>query len=75
MKKSDNLIKAKDVSEIFEDKTPRQINHILSKMLESGLLTRKEPNSRIYFINLESRDLSLGIIDSLYKEKLIDIRD
>lgn len=75
LKKSDNLIKAKDVSEIFEDKTPRQINHILSKMLESGLLTRKEPNSRIYFINLESRDLSHGIIDSLYKEKLIDIRD
>ncbi len=69
--KEGSLIKSKDIQEILKNKTSRQINHLLSKMLNSGLLIKTDPKSRMYFINLINKDLIRGIIDSLYKEKLI----
>lgn len=71
-----DFIKSKDIQELFaKEKTSRQVTSIIAKMIESNLLQKTEPNSRTYIINLLSRDLSRGIIESLYRENFISIEE
>ena len=75
LKKSDGLIKSKDIQEILPDKTPRQIIHLTNKMLAANLLQRTEPKSRTYMINLICKDLTRGIIETLHKEQFISVEE
>lgn len=71
MNKKDCLIKSKDIREALPDKTARQVTTLIAKMVSSGLLKKTEPRGRLYMINLLSKDLTRGIIESLYKENFI----
>lgn len=73
--KNDGLIKAKDIQAILKNKTPRQITFLINKMLAEGLIQKAEPNGRLYIINLLAKDLTRGIIDSLYKENFINEKE
>lgn len=73
LNKNDGLIKSADIQNQLKDKTPRQVTTLITKMVESGLLIKPEPKGRMYIINLLSKDLARGIIESLYKEKFIAI--
>lgn len=64
----DNLIMAKDISEILNDKTPRQVTYLTSKMLENELLQKENENSRKYLINIMQKHILRGIIENLSKE-------
>lgn len=75
LRKSDGLIKSKDIQEIFPDKTPRQIIHLTNKMLAANLLQRIEPKARTYLINLICKDLIRGVIEMLYKEHFISVEE
>lgn len=75
LKKSDGLIKSKDIQEIFPEKTTRQVIYLTNKMLDANLLQSTEPNSRTYVINLISKDLTRGIIEALYKEQFISVEE
>lgn len=75
LKKSDGLIKSKDIQEIFPERTMRQIIYLTNKMLDANLLRSTEPNSRTYVINLISKDLTRGIIEALYKEQFISVEE
>ena len=75
LNKENALIKSADVQSLLKDKTPRQITTLITKMVEIGLLIRPEINSRMYMINLLSKDLLRGIIESLHKEQFISIEN
>ena len=69
------MIKSADIQKLLKDKTTRQVTALITKMVDSGLLIKPEPNGRMYMINLLSKDLSRGIIESLYKEQFICIEN
>lgn len=71
LNKNDGIIKSKDIQIVIKEKTPRQISHLINKMLNAGLLQKLESNNRIYTLNLMCKDLAIGVIDSLYKENFI----
>ncbi len=71
LNKNDGIIKSKDIQTVIKEKTPRQISHLINKMLNVGLLQKLETNNRIYTLNLMCKDLATGVIDSLYKENFI----
>lgn len=71
LKKEDGLIKSKDIQGVLKDKTTRQVTTLIANMVKSGLLQKFEPNSRLYMINLFSKDLAYGVINALYKENFI----
>lgn len=73
--KPDNHIKSKDVQNIFPDLNTRQINTIITKMVEQGYLKRTVPQGRIYIIDMMQRYLLKSIIYFLQKEKFINIAD
>ena len=75
LNKENALIKSADVQSLLKDKTPRQITTLITKMVEIGLLIKPEINSRMYMINLLSKDLLRGIIESLHKEQFISIEN
>lgn len=75
LRKDDGLIKSKDIQEVVPHKTKRQVTTLISKMLEMGLLCKPEPSGRLYMVNLFSKDLARGIVESLYREKLIIIEE
>ncbi len=75
LNKEDGTIKSKDIQTIIKDKTPRQISHIIGKMLDTELLQRYHSNNRIYVLNLISKDLATGMLDSLYREQFINIEN
>ncbi len=75
LNKEDGTIKSKDIQTIIKDKTPRQISHIIGKMLDTELLQRYHSNNRIYVLNLMSKDLATGMLDSLYREQFINIEN
>lgn len=75
LNKPEGIVKSKDVQETLPEKTPRQINLLITKMVELGLLQRTEPNARTYVINLISKDLTRGIIETLYKEQFISVEE
>ena len=62
---ADNLIMAKDISEILPEKTPRQITYILNKMVDNGLLQKETEIARKYLINLQHKYIMRGIIERL----------
>ena len=72
LNKEDCVIKSKDIQELFKEKNIRQISHLINKMISENLLMKTSDNSRSYIINLLSKDLARGIIDSLHKENLIN---
>lgn len=61
----DNLIMAKDISEILPEKTPRQITYIINKMVDNGLLQKETEIARKYLINLQHKYIMRGIIERL----------
>lgn len=68
------VIKSKDIQKLFgEEKTTRQITDLIAKMLELNLIEKTDINSRMYIINLLSRDLARGFVESLHKEHFIEI--
>lgn len=69
------LIKSADIQNLLKEKTTRQVTTLITKMVNAGLLIKPEPNSRMYMINLLSKDLARGIIESLYKEQFISIEN
>ena len=71
----DGLIKSADIQKLLKEKTTRQVTTLITKMVEAGLLTKPEPKSRMYIINLLSKDLARGVIEALYNEKFISIED
>ena len=71
LNKNDGIIKSKDIQSVIKEKTPRQISHLINKMLNARLLQKLESNNRIYTLNLMCKDLATGVIDSLYKENFI----
>ena len=71
LNKNDGIIKSKDIQSVIKEKTPRQISHLINKMLNAGLLQKLESNNRIYTLNLMCKDLATGVIDSLYEENFI----
>jgi len=75
LNKEDGTIKSKDIRTVIKDKTPRQISHTIGKMLDAELLQRSYSNNRIYILNLMCKDLATGIIDSLYREQLINVEN
>lgn len=75
LNKKGNLIKSKDIQELYPQKTPRQRNLLINKLLDAGLLTKTEPNARTYLISLMNKDLTRGVINSLYKEHLINVEE
>lgn len=75
LNKENGLIKSRNIQELLKDKTTRQVTILINKMLEMKLLQRIEPNSRLYMVNLLSKDLVRGIINSLYKEKFINVQE
>lgn len=64
----DNLIMAKDIGDVLNNKTSRQITYITTKMLENELLQRENKNSRKYLINIMQKHILRGIIENLSKE-------
>lgn len=75
LEKEEGLLKSKDIQELLKDKTSRQVTSIIAKMVDLGLLQKPEPNSRLYMINLFSKDLIHGVIEALYEEKFIGMRE
>ena len=75
LNKDDGLIKSADIQNLLKDKTARQVTTLITKMLDTGLLIKSEPKGRMYIINLLSKDLARGIIESLYNEKFIAINN
>lgn len=75
LEKEDGLVKSKDIQDILKNKTSRQITSLIAKMVDLGLLLKTEPNSRMYMINLFSKDLVRGVIDALYEEKFIGVKE
>lgn len=75
LEKEEGLLKSKDIQALLKDKTTRQVTSIIAKMVDLGLLQKSEPNSRLYMINLFSKDLIHGVIDALYEEKFIGMRE
>ena len=71
LNKGDGFIKSKDIQELLKDKTTRQVTTLIAKMVSSGLLLKPEYKGRLYKINLLSKDLTRGIIESLYREGFI----
>lgn len=69
------LIKSKDIQETLKEKTTRQVTTIINKMVEAELLQKPETNSRLYMINLLSKDLARGIIESLHREQFISVEE
>lgn len=65
---SDNLVMAKDIGNILNDKTSRQITYITAKMLENELLQKESENSRKYLINIMQKHILRGVIENLSKE-------
>ena len=71
-----DLIKSKDIQQIFsKEKTTRQVTHLITKMVEAGLLQRTDAKARTYVINLLCKDLTRGLIESLYKEQFISVEE
>lgn len=71
-----DLIKSKDIQQLFaKEKTTRQVTHLITKMLEAGLLQRTDAKARTYVINLLCKDLTRGLIESLYKEQFISVEE
>lgn len=68
-------IKSKDIQNIFPNKTLRQVTSLIAKMIEANLLLKMDENARTYTINLLCKDLSRGLIESLYNEKFINSID
>lgn len=68
-------IKSKDIQNIFPNKTLRQVTSLIAKMIEANLLLKMDENARTYTINLLCKDLSRGLIESLYNEKFINSND
>lgn len=64
----DNLVMAKDIGQILNDKTPRQVTYITAKMLENELLQKENENSRKYLINIMQKHILRGVIENLSKE-------
>ena len=75
LNKTEGIVKSKDVQGALPEKTPRQINLLITKMVELGLLQRTEPNARTYVINLICKDLTRGIIETLYREQFISVEE
>lgn len=75
LNKTEGIVKSKDVQGALPEKTPRQINLLITKMIELGLLQRTEPNARTYVINLICKDLTRGIIETLYREQFISVEE
>lgn len=73
LSQDNGLIKSSDIQKLLEDKTPRQITTLINKMIAQELLTKPEPNSRMYMINLLSKDLARGVIEALHNENFISI--
>ena len=69
------FVKSKDIQMLLKDKTKRQITTLISKMLEADLLQKLEPNSRLYMLNLLSKDLARGVIEALYNEQFISVQE
>ena len=69
------LIKSKDIQETLKEKTTRQVTTIINKMVEADLLQKPEVNSRLYMLNLLSKDLARGIIESLHREQFISVEE
>lgn len=69
------LIKSKDIQEVLKEKTTRQVTTIINRMVEADLLQKPEANSRLYMLNLLSKDLARGIIESLYREQFINMEE
>ena len=63
------------IQELYPQKTPRQRNLLIKKLLDAGLITKTEPNARTYLISLMNKDLTSGVINSLYKEHLISVEE
>lgn len=72
---SSGLIKSKDIQETLKEKTTRQVTTIINKMVEADLLQKPEANSRLYMLNLLSKDLARGIIESLHREQFISVEE
>lgn len=69
-------IKSKDIQELFgKNKTNRQVTSLIAKMTEANLLQKTDTNARTYVINLLSKDLIRGIIESLHRENFINIEE
>ena len=75
LRKDDGLIKSKDIQEVLKEKTTRQVTTIINRMVEADLLQKPEANSRLYMLNLLSKDLARGIIESLYREQFINMEE
>ena len=75
LNQDNSLIKSADIQKLLKDKTTRQVTSLITKMVETGLLTKPEPKSRMYMINLLSKDLARGVIEALYNEKFISIEN
>ncbi|MBR2069444.1 MAG: Fic family protein [Candidatus Gastranaerophilales bacterium] len=75
LKQDNSLIKSADIQKLLKDKTTRQVTSLITKMVETGLLTKPKPKSRMYMINLLSKDLARGVIEALYNEKFISIEN
>ena len=73
--KENCLIKSKDIQELLPQKTTRQVTTLITKMVDSGLLHRADEKSRLYSINLLSKDLARGVVESLYRENFINVEE
>lgn len=65
---SDNIIMAKDVSDVLKEKTSRQLTYITAKMVDNELLQKENEGSRKYLINIMQKHILRGIIENLSKE-------
>ena len=70
----DNLIMLKDVKFLFKDKTDRQINIILNRMINNKLLQKPEAKSKKYILNLYNDIFTYELIKILEKEHFIVIK-
>ena len=71
-----DIIKSKDIQQLFaKEKTTRQVTLLISKMLDAGLIQRTDINARTYVINLLCKDLTRGVIESLYREQFIGVEE
>ena len=75
LSQDNGLIKSADIQKLLKEKTTRQVTTLITKMVKAGLLTKPEPKSRMYMINLLSKDLARGVIEALYNEKFISIEN
>ena len=71
----DNLIMLKDIKPLFKDKTDRQINIILTQMLNNKLIQKLEEKGKKYLLNLYNDILTYELIKVLEKEKFIVIKE